>query len=140
MADIFKYIEKADKYLQRGKAEDALEELKLALDEEPENTLVRERACDICISLNRQREATSYLSALLDRYFADNDQTRAVVTYKKLTRISSPTVAQTFRYAQLIEKTNKKEALELLQKAAERLDAGPHQPAARQVSRHPAER
>src|SRR5579859_458403 len=59
MADIAKYIEKADKYLQRGKAEDALAELKNALDEEPENILVRERACDICISLNRQREATN---------------------------------------------------------------------------------
>ncbi len=136
MADIFKYIEKADKYLQRGKAEDALEELKLALDEEPENVLVRERACDICISLNRQREATGYLSALLDRYFADGDQTRAVVTYKKLTRISSPTVAQTFRYAQLIEKTNKKEALELLQKAAEGFEAGRKKPEALQVYKH----
>ena len=78
MADISKHIEKADKYLQRGKAEDALEELKAALDAEPENTLVRERACDICISLNRQREATNLLSDLLDRYFAASDQTRAI--------------------------------------------------------------
>ncbi|HZR28155.1 MAG TPA: diguanylate cyclase [Terriglobales bacterium] len=136
MADIAKYIEKADKYLQRGKAEDALAELKNALDEEPENTLVRERACDICISLNRQREATSYLSSLLDRYFADNDQTRAIVTYKKLTRISSATVAQTFRYAQLIEKTNRREALELLQKAASGFEAGGKIPEAMQVLRH----
>jgi len=136
MADISKHIEKADKYLQRGKAEDALEELKAALDAEPENTLVRERACDICISLNRQREATNLLSDLLDRYFAASDQTRAVVTYKKLSRISSPTVAQTFRYAQLIEKSNKREALELLQKAAEGFEAGRKKVEALQVYKH----
>src|SRR6266852_1737602 len=136
MADISKHIEKADKYLQRGKAEDALEELKAALDAEPENTLVRERACDICISLNRQREATNLLSDLLDRYFAACDQTRAIVTYKKLSRISSPTVAQTFRYAQLIEKTNKREALELLQKAAEGFEAGRKKVEALQVYKH----
>jgi diguanylate cyclase (GGDEF)-like protein len=123
MADISKHIEKADKYLQRGKAEDALEELKAALDLEPENTLVRERACDICISLNRQREATNMLSDLLDRYFAIGDQARSVVTYKKLTRIAGATVTQTFRYAQLIEKTNRKEAMELMQKAADGYEA-----------------
>ena len=133
MADISKYIEKADKYLQRGKAEDALEELKNALDEDPENTLVRERACDICISLNRQREATSLLSSLLDRYLADSDQPKAVVTYKKLSRVASPSVTQTFRYAQLIEKNNKKEAVDLLQKAAEGFEAARRQGEALQV-------
>ena len=133
MADISKYIEKADKYLQRGKAEDALEELKNALDEDPENTLVRERACDICISLNRQREASNLLSSLLDRYLADNDQPRAIVTYKKLSRVASPTVTQTFRYAQLIEKNNKREAVELLQKAADGFEAARKQAEALQV-------
>jgi diguanylate cyclase (GGDEF)-like protein len=136
MADISKHIEKADKYLQRGKAEDALEELKAALDLEPENTLVRERACDICISLNRQREATNMLSDLLDRYFAIGDQARAVVTYKKLTRIAGATVTQTFRYAQLIEKTNRKEALELMQKAAEGYEAARKSGEALQVYKH----
>jgi len=133
MADISKYIEKADKYLQRGKAEDALEELKNALDEDPENTLVRERACDICISLNRQREATSLLSSLLDRYLADSDQPKAVVTYKKLSRVASPSVTQTFRYAQLIEKNNKKEAVDLLQRAAEGFETARRQGEALQV-------
>src|SRR5437763_1479102 len=119
MSDASKRLEKADKYLQKGKVEEALAELLAAADADPENNLVCERAADICISQNRNKEAAELLGSLFDRLSASGEQAKALVTYKKLARISSPRVEQTFRFAQYLEKSNKKEAAELFQKAAE---------------------
>src|SRR5439155_13071145 len=119
MSDASKRLEKADKYLQKGKVEDALNELLAAADDDPENNRVCERAADMCISQNRHQEAAELLASLFDRLSASGEQTKALVTYKKLARISTPRVEQTFRFAQYLEKSNKKEAAELFQKAAE---------------------
>ena len=119
MSDASKRLEKADKYLQKGKVEDALSELLAAVDDDPENNLVCERAADICISQNRHKDAAGLLAGLFDRLSASGEQAKALVTYKKLARISTPRVEQTFRFAQYLEKSNKKEAAELFQKAAE---------------------
>jgi GGDEF domain-containing protein/tetratricopeptide (TPR) repeat protein len=118
MPDISKRLEKAEKYLQKGKMQDALEEFIAAVEEDPENNAVRERAADLSISLNQNKEAGELLSVLFDNFGA-GDQAKAIVTYKKLARMATPRVEQTFRYAQFIEKNNKKEALELYQKSAE---------------------
>src|SRR5437868_12160029 len=118
MPDISKRLEKAEKYLQKGKMQDALEEFMAAVEDDPENNAVRERASDLCISLNQNKEAASLLGVLFDRLSNSNDQAKAIVTYKKLARVATPRVEQTFRYAQYIEKSNKKESLELLQRAA----------------------
>src|SRR5438270_2981571 len=119
MSDASKRLEKADKYLQKGKVEEALGELLAAVDEDPENNLVCERAADMCISQNRAKEAAGLLTGLFDRLASSGDQAKAIVTYKKLARVGSPRVEQTFRFAQYLEKHNKKEAAELFQKAAE---------------------
>src|SRR5437868_6790354 len=119
MPDISKRLEKAEKYLQKGKMKDALEEFMAAVEEDPENNAVRERASDLCISLNQNKEAANLLGVLFDRLSNASDQAKAIVTYKKLARMATPRVEQTFRYAQYIEKSNKKEALELLQRSAE---------------------
>src|SRR5437868_3904263 len=119
MPDISKRLEKAEKYLQKGKMKDALEEFMAAVEEDPENNAVRERASDLCISLNQNKEAANLLGVLFDRLSNASDQAKAIVTYKKLARMATPRVEQTFRYAQYIEKSNKKEAIELLQRSAE---------------------
>src|SRR5438270_491242 len=119
MSDASKRLEEADKYLQKGKVEDALSELLAAVDDDPENNLVCERAADICISQNRHKDAAGLLAGLFDRLSASGDQAKALITYKKLARISTPRVEQTFRFAQYLEKSNKKEAAEQFQKAAE---------------------
>jgi diguanylate cyclase (GGDEF)-like protein len=117
MADISKRLDKADKYLQKGKIEDALEELMSALDEDPNNEGVQQRAADLCISLGRTKEAVSLLASLFDRQSGIGDMAKANITYKKLVRIAQPTPEQVLRWAQFTEKSNKKEALEAYHKA-----------------------
>ncbi|HEV2021955.1 MAG TPA: diguanylate cyclase [Terriglobales bacterium] len=117
MADTAKRLEKAEKYLQKGKTESALEEYLSILEDEPNNDNVRQTAAELCASLGRAKEATELLGLLFDRQAGIGDGVKANITYKKLLKVGTPTMEQTFRYAQLIEKSNKKDALEAYQTA-----------------------
>jgi diguanylate cyclase (GGDEF)-like protein len=112
MADIQKRLEKAEKYLQKGKQEDALEEYLSILEDDPNNDGVRQSAADISLSLDRNDEAMALLSTLFDRQAAIGDQAKAIANYKKLARRGTPTVDQSFKFATFIEKSDKKAALE----------------------------
>ncbi|MGE5322523.1 MAG: diguanylate cyclase domain-containing protein [Actinomycetota bacterium] len=111
MPDISKRLEKAEKYLQKGKAEAALDEYLSILDDEPRNEHVRQTAADLCIALGRGPEAATLLSSMFEQEVEINDIAKGIVTYKKLAKISVPTAVQTFHYARLVEKKDKQEAL-----------------------------
>jgi diguanylate cyclase (GGDEF)-like protein len=113
MADTSKRIEKAEKYLQKGKVESALEEYLSILDEDPGNDNLRQTAADLFLQLNRSTEAAALLSEVFDRQIAAGDNSRAAVTYKKLARIASPKLGQILRFAQASERNgSRREALE----------------------------
>ena len=112
MPDISKRLDKAEKYLQKGKPEAALEEYLSILDDEPRNEQVRQTAADLCLALGRGNEAASLLSSLFEHEAEIGDVARGIVTFKKLSKITVPTPLQTFHYAQLMEKKDKREALE----------------------------
>src|SRR5215813_11882655 len=111
MPDISKRLEKAERYLQKGRPEAALEEYLAALDEDPRNDHVRQTAADLCLRCGRNSEAASLFSTLLDEQVTVSDP-RGILTYKKLTKVATPTPFQTLQYAQLIAKKDKKEALD----------------------------
>ena len=113
MADISKRIEKAEKYLQKGKVESALEEYLSILDDDPGNDNIRQTAADLFLQVDRNAEAASLLSEIFDRQIAMGDNVKASVTYKKLARIASPQMGQILRFAQVAERSGgKREALE----------------------------
>jgi diguanylate cyclase (GGDEF)-like protein len=123
MPDVSKRLEKAEKYLQKGKMDHALQEYLQALQEDPGNDAVCQAAADICVSLNRNDEAAELLNDLFDRQAGINDVAKANITYKKLTKVTTPALERTLRYAQLIEKKDKRESLEAFRTAAAGLDA-----------------
>ncbi|HEU5234069.1 MAG TPA: diguanylate cyclase [Terriglobales bacterium] len=113
MADISKRIEKAEKYLQKGKIDSALEEYLSILDEDPGNDAIRQTTADLFLQSNRSAEAAALLSELFDRQLASGDNIRAGVTYKKLSKFAIPKLGQTLRYAQVAERVgNRREALD----------------------------
>ena len=124
MADIQKRLEKAEKYLQKGKQRDALNEYLEILDEDPNNDSVRQTAADLCISLNQTEEAVSLLVFSFDRHAQLGDAAGAAAVYKKLARLTTPTVDQAFRFAQFIEKKDKREALDCYDQAVTGFLAG----------------
>ncbi len=117
MADISKRLDKAEKYLQRNKPEAALEEYLGILDEDPNNDQVRQTAADLCLALGRGGEAATLLSHLFEQEVQAGDGAKGIVTYRKLAKISIPTPTQTFQYARLAEKKDKREALEAYETA-----------------------
>ena len=112
MADISKRLEKAEKYLQRSKPEAALEEYLNILADEPRNIQVLQAAADLCLVVDRRQQAVDLLSSLLEQEFEAGESAKGSVTYKKLCKITTPTPTQTFQYAQLTEKRDRKEALD----------------------------
>jgi diguanylate cyclase (GGDEF)-like protein len=117
MADISKRLDKAERYLQKGKPEAALEEYLAALEEDPRNDQVRQTAADLCLAVGRGKEAASLLSYLFEQEAEANEIAKGIVTYKKLAKISVPTPLQTFYYAQMAERKDKREALEAYETA-----------------------
>ncbi len=130
MSEIAKRLERAERNLQKGRLDLALEDYVAALNEDPGNDRVREAAADLYISLNRNREAAPLVSHLFDRAATAGDAARAVANYKKLARVGTPAVEQTFRFAQLIERSSKREALEAYQSAVREFILGGRKPEA----------
>jgi diguanylate cyclase (GGDEF)-like protein len=116
-AEISKRVERAEKFLQKGKTADALEEFLAILVEDPENDSVRQMAADLCVSLTRTSEAVKLLGELFERQLVAGDASRATLTYKRLARLVNPGWEQKFRFAQLIQESNKKLALETYEAA-----------------------
>lgn len=112
MADISKRLEKAEKYLQRSKPEAALEEYLNILADEPRNIQVLQATADLSLVLDRRQQAVDLFSTLLEQEFEAGESAKGSVTYKKLCKITTPTPTQTFQYAQLTEKRDRKEALD----------------------------
>lgn len=118
MADISKRVEKAEKLLQKGKVDSALEEYLSILDADPGNDTVRQTTADLFLQSNRGAEAAVLLSELFDRQLASGDNVRAGITFKKLSRIVSPNLGQTLRFAQVSERSgNRREALDAYEAA-----------------------
>lgn len=137
MADISKRLERAEKYLQKGKQDAALEEFLQALREDPHNEKVRQTAADLCLSTGRTREAGQLLLALFDSQAGANDAARAIATYKKLVRVTTPPVEQTFRFALFQERSgNRREALDAYATTLQGYIAGGHKAEALDALKH----
>ena len=105
-------MERGEKLLQKGKPAEALEEFLQTLALDSENDTVRQMAADLCLSLQRIPDAVNLLGELFDRQMASGDAIRASLTYKKLARFANPSGEQKIRFAQLLEKSNRKLAVE----------------------------
>jgi tetratricopeptide (TPR) repeat protein/GGDEF domain-containing protein len=110
--EIARRVERGEKLLQKGKPGEALEEFLQTLALDPSNDTVRQMAADLCLSLQRPTDATRLLGELFEHQMAAGDGIRASLTYKKLARFATPTGEQKLRFAELLEKSNRKLALE----------------------------
>jgi GGDEF domain-containing protein/thioredoxin-like negative regulator of GroEL len=117
MADLSKFYDKADKALQKGKPEQALDAYLDALDQDPHDSRSRESAADLYMTLGQPSKAFEYLNSLLQDHLSANDSARATPAYKKVMRVGHPKAETSIQYAALLEKLNKKEAIEAYETA-----------------------
>jgi len=83
MADIEKHLERAEKYLSKGKYEAAIEEYKAALEQSPNNLELLRTVADLYVRANNPGEATRYYGDLFDKLAERNDATKAVLVFRK---------------------------------------------------------
>ena len=119
--EIARRVERGEKLLQKGKPAEALEEFLQTLALDPASDTVRQMAADLCLSLQRLPEAVRLLGELFERQMATGDAIRASLTYKKLARFANPTCDQKVRFAELLEKSNRKLAIENYESAFDEL-------------------
>ena len=117
MSENAKRLERAEKFLQKGKLPSALDEFHAVLAEDPSNDLARQRAADVCLSLNLSSEAADHLGTLFDHAATHNRTQEAIQTYRKLQRIGPTTTDRTFKYALMVERTSPRESLEAFKAA-----------------------
>ncbi|MGZ4818723.1 MAG: sensor domain-containing diguanylate cyclase [Terriglobales bacterium] len=136
MTDISRRLERAEKFLQKGRQDAALEEYLAAVEEDPGNDRVRQTAADLCLALGHGSEAARHLSTLFDHHAGSGDVGKAVSNYKKLLRAGHPSVDQTYKFGQLVEKTNRQDALEAYRAALRGFDSEGRKQEELAVTRH----
>ena len=117
--EIARRVERGEKLLQKGKPAEALEEFLQTLALDPTSDTVRQMAADLCLSLQRLPEAVRLLGELFERQLGSGDGIRASLTYKKLARFANPSLEQKRRFAELLEKSNRKLSIETYESVLE---------------------
>ena len=120
MADISKHLERAKKYLEKNKLQDAIQEYEAVLAEAPNSVEVIQALGDIHTRLNQSDRAGRYYGMLFDRFAESRDATKAVVLYTRYLKSIPQPPDRIARFALLLQKQNKRdEAIEQYGAAAE---------------------
>ena len=120
MADITKHLERAKKYLEKNKLQDAVAEYEAVLAEMPNSPDVLQSLGDLHTRLGQADRAAKYYGQLFDRFAESRDTTKAVVLFTRFLKPVAQPPDRMARYAMLLQKQNKKdEAIEQYAAAAE---------------------
>ena len=118
MPDLDKLYEKADKYLQRQKFEAAIETYQEILRYEPNDEEALVNLGDLNVKLNRTAEAARYQAQLAEYYVKRGDFSKAIITYRRVLKLSPQDVLTLMKLAGLLEKSQRNaEALEVYREA-----------------------
>ncbi len=125
MADIDKYLEKAEKYLSKGKYDAAIEEYKSALQLSPNNIELLRTVGDLYVRAGSPGDATRYYGDLFDKLAERNDATKAVLLFRKSLQQTPQPAERHARLGALLQRQGKsgeaveayRTALDLFRKA-----------------------
>ncbi|HET7105242.1 MAG TPA: diguanylate cyclase [Candidatus Acidoferrum sp.] len=121
-ADVSKQLERAKKFLEKNRVEDAIEAYLAVLDGAPQHLEASQALGDLYTRLEQPDRAAVYYGHLFDLLIDPKDETKALAIYNRFLRntlaIQSP--ERIARYAFLLQKQNRgEEAIEQYSKAAE---------------------
>jgi diguanylate cyclase (GGDEF)-like protein len=120
--DVSKQLERAKKFLEKNRVEDAIEAYLAVLDGSPQHLEASQALGDLYTRLEQPDRAAVYYGHLFDLLIDPKDETKALAIYNRFLRntlaIQSP--ERIARYAFLLQKQNRgEEAIEQYTKAAE---------------------
>jgi diguanylate cyclase (GGDEF)-like protein len=120
--DVSKNLERAKRFLEKNRIEDAIEAYLTVLEEAPQNQEVTQTLGDLYARVNQPEQAALYYGYLFDLLIDPKDETKALAIYNRFLRsIPSPQPPERIaRYAFLLQRQNRpEEAIEQYGKSAE---------------------
>jgi len=121
-ADVSKHLDRAKRFLEKNRVEDAIGAYKAVLDEAPQHQEATQALGDLYARTDQPERASEYYGLLFDMLVEPRDETKALAIYNRFLRsAASPQPPERIaRYAFLQQKQNRNdEALEQYAKAAE---------------------
>jgi diguanylate cyclase (GGDEF)-like protein len=132
-ADVSKHLDRAKRFLEKNRVEDAIAAYKAVLDEAPQHQEATQALGDLYARADQPDRASEYYGLLFDMLVEPRDESKALAIYNRFLRsAASPQPAERIaRYAFLQQKQNRNdEAMEQYAKAAELFtQAGRHEDA-----------
>jgi len=121
-ADVSKHLERARRFLEKNRVEDAIEAYLAALDEAPQHQEATQALGDLYARMDQPDRAAVYYGLLFDLLIEPKDETKALAIYNRFLRSNTtPQPPERIaRHAFLQQKQNHpEEAIEQYTKAAE---------------------
>ena len=118
-----KHLEKAERLLQKGKLEAALEEYLLALKEDTTNDVIVYTVAELYLRLNKVDQSRQAYGYLLDKYIEKNDSARVVELFRKLQKLGPVEPKRLLACARFLESQKPDEAIQTYRQALETLGA-----------------
>ena len=112
-ADLEKHVERADKLISKGKKDEALGELLVALQVFSDNELLLDKASDLALSMDDQARAGELLHTAFRLQLDQRNLAKAKVVYRKLGRVRALDPELMIRFAELLQNTSRREASEV---------------------------
>ena len=110
MPDATKLIERAERLLEKGKPELALAEFRAAIELDPENEPLLQKAADLALSIGKLGLASDMLRRLFVMAVESRQLGNSGVVFRKLQRLKALEPDVVRRYAELCESTSRKDA------------------------------
>ncbi len=97
-------LQAAEKYVARGRLEQALKEYLRLLDENPNDISTLNKVGDLCVRMNRPLDSIPYFIRIADFYALDGFFLKAIAIYKKINKIDPARLEVYERLADLYHK------------------------------------
>ena len=121
-ADVSKHLDRAKRFLEKNRVEDAIAAYKAVLDEAPQHQEATQALGDLYARADKPDRASEYYGLLFDMLVEPRDESKALAIYNRFLRgaASQQPPERIARYAFLQQKQNRNdEAMEQYAKAAE---------------------
>jgi len=113
-----KLISKAEKLVQKGRLDEAVQEYLLALAEDPNNEGVVEVVAELYLRQGLSAKGQECYIYLFERLRERGDTSKAALVFRKLLKIGPQEPAKMLEFAALLEKTKPEEAASVYQSAS----------------------
>jgi len=120
VVDVNKHLDRAQRYLERNKLEDAIEAYRAVLQAAPNHQEAMQALGNVYTRLEKPEQASLYYGLLFDRLSDPREEARALAVYARFLKPFPQPPERIARYALLLQKQNKpEEAIEQYSAAAE---------------------